>query len=133
VSELSDDETEVAVRVIAARNARERLSRDGSGSREAIQRRVMAFAKERKLAPVDYAKLMHKRIMTPAAMAFCEKHCVSMEWLLCGDLKALQKMTREPVKSPASIEIAYKTLLESFGKLDRAGQVAIVSYLQTQI
>jgi hypothetical protein len=41
-------------------------------------------------------------------------------------------MKREPVRSPASsVEVAYKTLLESFGKLDRAGQVAIVRSLKT--
>jgi len=29
-------------------------------------------------------------------MAFCKKHEVSYDWLLCGDLAGLQRMTREP-------------------------------------
>ena len=28
-------------------------------------------------------------------MAFCEKHKVSCDWLLCDDLACLQRMTRE--------------------------------------
>jgi hypothetical protein len=36
---------------------------------------------------------MHKRITTPAVMAFCKKHEVSFDWLLCGDLQGLHRMT----------------------------------------
>lgn len=39
--------------------------------------------------------LLHKRPSTGAFLAFCEKHNVSTDWLLCGDLKGLQRMKRE--------------------------------------
>jgi hypothetical protein len=51
----------------------------------AVRRRVLAFAQERNLQSADYAKLLHKR-RSSVAVAFCEKHKVSMDWLLCGDL-----------------------------------------------
>jgi hypothetical protein len=70
-----------------------RLERDGALSTTALQRRVRAIAQERNLPPADFAKLMHKRITTPAVMAFCKKHKVSFDWLLCGDLQGLHRMT----------------------------------------
>jgi hypothetical protein len=65
-----------------------------------MQRRIQAFATERGIPPADYAKLMYKRISTAAFMAFCEKYKVSADWLLCGDLKGLQRMTREAKAEP---------------------------------
>jgi hypothetical protein len=56
---------------------------------------VRSLAAERDIPPADYAKLMYKRVGTPAFLAFCEKHHVSADWLLCGDLKGLQRMTLE--------------------------------------
>ncbi|HSR06839.1 MAG TPA: hypothetical protein VLM42_06795 [Bryobacteraceae bacterium] len=38
---------------------------------------------------------MHKRINTRDVMVFCEKHNVSYDCLLCGDLTGLQRMMRE--------------------------------------
>jgi hypothetical protein len=73
----------------------DRLERDGAHSTAAMQRRVRALAAERDIPPADYAKLMYKRVGTPAFLAFCEKHNVSVDWLLCGDLKGLQRMTNE--------------------------------------
>lgn len=56
-----------------------------------------------------------------------------MDWLLCGDLQGLQRMTREAKAAPsAEREQAYHDLLEAFGKLDPAGRRAIVAYLKTQ-
>ena len=49
----------------------------------------------RNIPPADFAKLMYKRLGTRDVMAFCEKHKVSYDWLLCGDLAGLQRMTRE--------------------------------------
>jgi hypothetical protein len=79
----------------ARRKAIGRLERDGAHTTAALQRRVRALAAERDIPPADYAKLMYKRIGTPAFLAFCEKHNVSADWLLCGDLKGLQRMTLE--------------------------------------
>jgi hypothetical protein len=33
-------------------------------------------------------------------MEFCEKHKVSMDWLLCGDLQGLRRMTQEAKATP---------------------------------
>lgn len=80
----------------AARQAAfRRLEREGAHSTAALQRRVRAIAQERNLPPADFAKLMHKRITTPAVMAFCKKHKVSFDWLLCGDLRGLHRMACE--------------------------------------
>jgi hypothetical protein len=51
-----------------------------------MQRRVQALAAERSIPPADFHKLMYKRPSTQAVFDFCEKHKVSADWLLCGDL-----------------------------------------------
>ena len=84
------------------RKAADRLRRDGCQSMDAVRRRVRAVAEERQLQPAEYAKLMHKRISTAAAVDFCDKHKISMDWLLCGDLKGLQRMTRDARAEPAA-------------------------------
>jgi hypothetical protein len=61
---------------------------------------MRALAEERNLQPAEFAKLMYKRISTPAMLAFCKKHKVSVDWLLFGDLKGLQRMTQEAKASP---------------------------------
>jgi hypothetical protein len=82
------------------RRAKERLRKAGAEGRPAMQRRIEALAAERSIPPADYAKLMHKRGGTAALMAFCKKHQVSADWLLTGDLKALQRMTQEAKAEP---------------------------------
>jgi hypothetical protein len=73
----------------------DRLTRDGASSTAALQRRVMVLAHERNLAPADYAKLMHKSVLTGHMLAFCKNHEVSVDWLMRGDLKGLQRMMQE--------------------------------------
>jgi hypothetical protein len=93
---MNNEISEEAKRAIAdlpRRKAADRLRRDGAQSMDAVRRRVRAIAQERNLQPADIAKLMHKRISTPHALAFAEKHHISLDWLLCGDLKGLQRMT----------------------------------------
>jgi hypothetical protein len=71
---------------------------------DAVRRRVLAFAAERNLAPADYAKLLRKRISSANAVDFCDKYKVSLDWLLCGDLKGLlQRMTKETKAEPPEI------------------------------
>ena len=89
-NEISE-EAKRAIADIARRKAADRLKRDGAYSLDAIRRRVRAIAQERNLQPADIAKMMHKRTSTPHAMAFCEKHKISMDWLLCGDLQGLRR------------------------------------------
>jgi hypothetical protein len=47
---------------------------------------VLLLAAERNLPAAEYAKLMHKRVLTGPMLAFCKKHDVSMDWLMDGDL-----------------------------------------------
>ena len=78
-------EAKTALANASRRKAADRLRRDGCQSMDAVRRRVRAVAEERQLQPAEYAKLMHKRISTAAAVDFCDKHKISMDWLLCGD------------------------------------------------
>jgi hypothetical protein len=55
--------------------------------------RPTVCAQERNTPPADFHKLMYKRVSTRDVMVFCEKHKVSYDWLLAGDLKGLQRMT----------------------------------------
>jgi hypothetical protein len=87
------EEAKKSLANLASQAAFRRLAREGAHSTAAMQRRVRAIAQERNLPPADFAKLMHKRITTPAVMAFCKKHKVSFDWLLCGDLQGLHRMT----------------------------------------
>jgi hypothetical protein len=72
--------------------ARSRLRKDGCSSNVAFQRRVLVLAAERNFPPAAYAKLMHKRIRMKSIQEFCTKHNVSLDWLMDGDLKGLQRM-----------------------------------------
>jgi hypothetical protein len=73
---------------------------------DAVRRRVLAFAAERNLAPADYAKLLHKRISSANAVDFCDKYKVGLDWLLCSDLKGLQRMTKETKAEPPENPVA---------------------------
>jgi hypothetical protein len=95
---MNNEISEEAKRTLAdlpRRKALQRLERDGATSRPAMQRRILALAAERSIPPADFHKLMYKRINTRDVMAFCEKHKISFDWLLCGDLKGLRRMTEE--------------------------------------
>ena len=86
------DKAKTALANNSKRKARERLHRDGAESLQALQRRVRALAAERNLPLAEYAKLLHKRIMASSVHEFCRKHNVSLDWLMYGDLKGLQRM-----------------------------------------
>ena len=99
---------------LARRKATERLLSAGAETTDAMQRRVLALAAERNLPAADYAKLLHKRVLTGSIMAFCEKHDVSTDWLLCGDLRALALMTqrhRSAKTVTADLERQWKELV----------------------
>src|SRR5258706_5663238 len=72
--------------------ARQHLVRDGCCTDAAMRRRLLVLAAERNLPPAAYAELMHKRIMMKSIQEFCRKHNVSLDWLMDGDLKGLQRM-----------------------------------------
>src|SRR5690348_14663773 len=94
------DQAQKAIADLPRRKAMQRLEQDGATSTKAVQRRVRAIAEERKIPPADIHRLMYKRISTRDIMVFCEKHKVSYDWLLCGDLRGLQRMTQEAKATP---------------------------------
>jgi len=95
------EEAKKAIADLGRRKAIDRLQRDGCCSMDAVRRRVLALAAERNIPPAEYAKLMYKRVSTPHALAFSEKHKVSLDWLLYGDLKGLHRMTQWAKAEPA--------------------------------
>jgi hypothetical protein len=90
-TEISE-EAKIALANGAMFRARQRLVRDGCQTDAAMRRRLLALAAERNIPPADYAKLMHKRVLMPSIQNFCRKHDVSLDWLMDGDLKGLQRM-----------------------------------------
>ena len=44
------------------------------------------------MPPAEYGKLQHKRVPMSPITKFCKKHDVSLDWLMDGDLKGLQRM-----------------------------------------
>jgi hypothetical protein len=106
-NEISE-EARKALADVNRRKAVDRLRRDGCQSMDAVRRRVRSIAEERKLQPADIAKLMYKRVSTPHVVAFCEKHKISLDWLLCGDLQGLQRMTQEAKATPPEMTEAQR-------------------------
>jgi hypothetical protein len=131
-NEISE-KAKAALANVQQRRARERLHRDGAESRPAMQRRVQALAAERSIPPADYAKLMYKRVSTGAVIAFCEKHNVSTDWLLCGDLKGLARMERERKEAMAAASHtggASGDFLKVFCGLDKKTQAVVVAFIR---
>jgi hypothetical protein len=90
-TEISE-EAKLAIANGALIRARNRLRNDGCSSDDAFRRRVLVLAAERGFPPAEYAKLLHKRVPMPPIKHFCQKHDVSLDWLMDGDLKGLQRM-----------------------------------------
>src|SRR5260370_19955109 len=86
------EEAKLAIANGALIRARNRLRNDGCSSDAAFQRCVLVLATERNFPPAEYAKLLHKRCPMKPITAFCKKHDVSLDWLMDGDLKGLQRM-----------------------------------------
>jgi hypothetical protein len=124
---MTNEISEEAKRTLAdlpRRKALQRLERDGATSRPAMQRRIQALAAERSIPPADFHKLMYKRPSTQAVIDFCEKHKVSIDWLLCGDLKGLQRMKQEAKAEPPEIpEAQRKEIMRLFSALTPQKQV----------
>jgi hypothetical protein len=68
--------------------ARVRLDADGASKSGQINRRVLWLVREWQLPRCP--KIGHT--MTPELVGYCKTHGVSMDWLLCGDLKGLHRM-----------------------------------------
>jgi hypothetical protein len=124
---MTNEISEEAKRAIAEnrrRKAFDRLERDGAHSTAALQRRVRALAQERNIPAADFHKLMYKRPSTPDVMVFCEKHKVSYDWLLCGDLKGLQRMISEHKLCNQAVPIADR-LMQKYRNLSPVLQAIV--------
>ena len=113
---------------LAQVKARARLVRDGCHTDAALRRRVLLLAAERNLPPAEYAKLMHKRIMMRSIQEFCKKHNVSLDWLMYGDLKGLQRMKRWAKEDP---DEQRARILRKFGALKPSYQKIILDWIET--
>jgi hypothetical protein len=74
--------------------ARNRLRKDGCSTKEAFRRRMLLLAAERNLPPAEYTKLFRKCVSMKPLSDFCKKHDVSLDWIMDGDLKGLQRMKK---------------------------------------
>ena len=122
------EEAKIAIANASRLKAFDRLERDGATSDDALRRRVRAIAAERNIPAADYAKLMHKRISTVAVRQFCEKHKVSYDWLLAGDLGGLRRMIQEAkaAAAPEMPEAQRKEVMQLFSALSpRMQRVAL--------
>jgi len=61
-------------------------------SKRALRVRISMIARERGLSDAEIAKAMN--CGTGAVVAFAEKHDVSLDWLVRGDLKGLLRTVR---------------------------------------
>jgi len=74
---------------------------------------------------------MYKRPSTRDVMVFCEKHKVSFDWLLCGDLKGLHRMTHEArAQRPEISEAERKELVSLYCALSPRHQAAALGCLR---
>jgi len=128
---MSTDISEEAKQAIANGQlirARNRLRRDGCSSNDAFRRRVLLLAAERDFPPTEYAKLMHKRVLMKPISAFCKKHDVSLDWLMDGDLKGLQRMKKWAKEDP---DEQRARILRKFGALKPSYQKIILEWIET--
>ena len=112
--------------------ARNRLRRDGCSSDAALRRRMLLLAAERNLPPAEYAKLMHKQRTMKPLLAFCEKHHVSLDWLMDGSLQGLKRMKDVPKPAPKKV-FSSDELLAKIALLDPGGRQYIIDYIDMLI
>jgi hypothetical protein len=128
MSEIS--QAQIALVEISKRKAKQRLNKDGASSNAAVRKRIALIAAERKLKPSETATFMKGRYIPLVPLGrFAEKHKLSVDWLIGGDLK---KHPRFVPKAEATNE-DWAHMLETFGKLDSSARAALVSCLQTQV
>jgi hypothetical protein len=130
---MSTDISEEAKQALANRQlviARGRLRNDGCSSDAAFQRRVLLLAAERGLPPAEYTKLMRKRCPMGPIGKFCKKHDVSLDWLMDGDLKGLQRM-KQWAKQDQGVTAGEQTarILRKFRVLKPSYQKIILEWI----
>jgi hypothetical protein len=118
------EEAKKALAEAPARRARQRLHRDGASSNEATRRRIRSFAMEREIPPEETDKLLKGRFVFPRAVEFCKKHNASIDWMMDGDLKGLQRMTQWAKAPPPELSEAHREeIMRLFSALTPRKQV----------
>jgi hypothetical protein len=101
-----------AFRLAALRKTpRGRLRADGSCEPENIRRRLQWLAYERQIPEKDLPKVQCN--LTDELSDFAEKHHISFDWLLGGDLKGLHRMMGKPCAGVSTVE----RIMEKYGQL----------------
>lgn len=100
-----------------------RLEHDGCSSADAVRRRILWLAHERNLPPCEIAKALTGKDCD--VVEFIERHNLSYDWLLCGDLKG---MLRQPVKSAARIFTA-ADLIACYNRLGVSQRISATKIL----
>jgi hypothetical protein len=112
--------------------ARNRLRRDGCSSADAFRHRVLVLAAERDLPPAEYAKLLRKRCPMGPIGKFCKKHDVSLDWLMDGDLKGLQRMKNwERQGNTMTADERWAEIIRKFRALTPSNQKIISEWIET--
>jgi hypothetical protein len=88
-----------------------RLHTDGSCKPESVRRRLQWLAYERQIPEKDLPKV--KCDPTDELLDFAEKYHVSLDWLLCGDLKGLHRMMGKSCAGVSTVE----RIMEKYGRL----------------
>jgi len=86
-----------------------RLAADGASNPQHIARRTLWLSQEWKLPPCPKVG----RTMSDALLRYCDAHSVSLDWLLYGDLKGLQRMVRNRNGKP-SVPTAKERMLSKY-------------------
>jgi hypothetical protein len=123
------DISEEAKQALANRQlviARNRLRQDGCSSDAAFHRRVLLLAAERNLPAAEFGKLLRKRCPMKPITEFCRKHDVSLDWLMDGDLKGLQRMKQWAKEDP---DERTARILRKFRALTPSNQKIIIGWI----
>jgi hypothetical protein len=81
------EEAKTALAEVRKRKAHQRLNKDGASSNAIVRRRIALIAAERKLDPSETAALVKGRYIPLRPLGrFAEKHSLSVDWLIDGDL-----------------------------------------------
>jgi hypothetical protein len=83
-------------RAARRKTPRGRLSADGAASATATRQRIRAIGYDWQLPPDDVAKALKPgNRATDELYDFAQRYRLSLDWLIWGDLKGLQRMTNE--------------------------------------
>jgi hypothetical protein len=92
-----------------------RLQTDGSCKPENVRRRLYCLAYERQIPEKDLPKVQCN--LTDELCDFAEKYHISLDWLLCGDLKGLHRMKGKPCAGASTVERITERVMEKYGQL----------------